>query len=272
MDELEKLNLEMDSRGFSEKTKKSYLFFVRDFLAFIKKKPSEVAEDDVKKYVSHLITRKKYTNITANLAISSLKFFFSGVVKKNVCNNISRPKREIHLPTVLSKDEIKKIINSANNIRHKLILKCIYGMGLRVSEIVNLKASDIDFDREVVKITLAKGNKDRYVMLPKELKSDLKNYIELEKPQKYLFSGRKNKYTIKSVQKIFEYASKKAGIKKDASCHTLRHSFATHLLEQGTDIRYIQALLGHSRLQTTQVYTHVASSKIKNIRSPLDNL
>lgn|SRR3989338_734125 len=272
MDELEKLKLELDSRGFSEKTKKSYLFFINDFLKFVEKRPSEIKEEDIKRYVSYIITKKKYTNITANLAISSLKFFFSEVVKKNVCQGISRPKRENHLPTVLSKEEVKRIIESANNIKHRLILKCLYGMGLRVSEIVNLKINDIDFDREVVKIAVAKGNKQRYVMLPEELKSDFKNYMALEKPTKYLFYGRNSKYTIKSVQKIFEYAIKKAGIKKDASCHTLRHSFATHLLEQGIDIRYIQALLGHSRLQTTQIYTHVANNKLKNIRSPLDNL
>ncbi len=151
-------------------------------------------------------------------------------------------------------------------------MKCLYGLGLRVSEVVNLKVSDLDFDRNVVKISSAKGNKQRYVMLPKKLKSDLESYIELEKPEKYLFSGRKNKYTIKSIQKIFESAMKKAKIKKKASCHTLRHSFATHLLEKGVDIRYIQNLLGHSRLQTTQIYTHVADSKLKNIQSPLDDL
>lgn len=272
MDELGKLRLELDSRGFSEKTKKSYLFFVKDFLEYINKDPIEIQKDDVKRYISHLITKKGYTNITANLAISSLKFFFSKVVEANICEGIERPKREKNLPTVLSKEEVKRIIDSANNMKHKLVLKCLYGMGLRVSEVVDLKISDLDFDRDVVKISSAKRNKQRYVMLPKELKSDLKNYIELEKSEKYLFCGRRNKYAIKSIQKIFEYAVEKAGIKKEVSCHTLRHSFATHLLEKGVDIRYIQSLLGHSRLQTTQIYTHVANSKLKNIQSPLDDL
>lgn len=145
-------------------------------------------------------------------------------------------------------------------------------MGLRVSEVVELKVEDVDFDRNMVKISSAKGNKDRYVMLPKELESGLKNFIELEQPKKYVFSGRGEKYTIKTVQKIFENAARKAGIRKKASCHTLRHSFATHLLEGGVDVRYIQSLLGHSRLATTQIYTHVADERLKNIRSPLDSL
>ena len=148
----------------------------------------------------------------------------------------------------------------------------MYGMGLRVSEVVDLKASDVDFDREMVRISDSKGKKDRYVMLPRGLKQELKSYLELERPERYVFSGRNGKYAINSLQKIFEYAAKKAGIRKEASCHTLRHSFATHLLESGIDIRYIQSLLGHSKLQTTQVYTHVANNKLRSIQSPLDDL
>jgi len=271
MDELEKLELELDCRGLSKKTKKSYSYFVKDFLKFIKKEIPQIQERDIKKYLRYLIIKKHYTNITANLAISSLKFFFGNVLKKDICKNIKRPKRENKLPTVLSKEEVKKIINSANNTKHKLVLKCLYGLGLRVSELVNLEVNNIDFERNVVKI-LGKGNKQRYVMLPEKLKPDLRNYIALEQHQKYLFLGRNNKYSIKAVQKIFEYAAKKANIKKKVSCHTLRHSFATHLLEKGINIRYIQTLLGHSRLQTTQIYTHVANSKLKNIQSPLDDL
>ncbi len=272
MDELRGLKLELDSRGFSSKTKKAYLFFVEGFLRHVDKGPDKIQKEDIKRYVAYLVAEKGYSNITANLAISSLKFFFKGVLGSDICDNISRPKREKNLPEVLSKEEVKSIIESANNIKHKLILMCLYGMGLRVSELVDLKASDLDFSRDMVKISSGKGNKQRYVMLPKELKFKLESYIGLEKPDSYLFSGRKGRYTIKSVQKVFEYASKRAGIKKKVSCHTLRHSFATHLLEQGVDIRYIQTLLGHSRLQTTQVYTHVANKDIKNIKSPLDSL
>lgn len=271
MDELERLMLELDSRGFSHRTKKSYMFFVKDFLHYAGKPAREVRREDLKRYISHLIVEKGYTNITANLAISSLKFFFSGVLERPIYG-MERPKREKSLPTVLSREEVKKVLESANNPKHKLVLKCLYGMGLRVSELVNLRLADIDFDRDMVKVSSGKGEKDRYVMLPAGLKQELKSYIELEKPEKYLFSGRNGRYTIGSVQRIFEYSARKAGITKQASCHTLRHSFATHLLENGTDIRYIQALLGHARLQTTQVYTHVADNRLRNIRSPLDDL
>lgn len=161
------------------------------------------------------------------------------------------------------------MFESLNNSKHRLILETIYGLGLGVSELVNLRLEDVDFDRNAVRIR-GKDSKAREVMLPQKLKKDLKQFIELRKPKRYIFPGRKGKYSIKSVQKVFEKAKKKSGIKKKATCHSLRHSFATHLLEQGTDIRYIQKLLGHSRLQTTQAYTHVAS--VKNIKSPLDDL
>ncbi len=271
MGELERLELELNSRGFSAKTKKSYIFFVNDFLKYIKKNAQNVSEQDIKNYISHLVADKKYTNITANLAISSLRFFFRKVLGSTVCDKIERPKREKTLPIVLSKEEIKRIFDKTENIKHKLILKTIYGLGLRVSEVVSIKVSDIDFDRNVVTVS-GKGNKQRMLMLPISLKSDLQKYIELEKREKYVFSGRKGKYSIKSVQKIFEKAVKKAKINKKATCHSLRHSFATHLLEQGTDIRYIQELLGHSRLQTTQIYTKVSNKNISKIKSPLDDL
>ena len=147
----------------------------------------------------------------------------------------------------------------------------LYGLGLRVSEVVNLRVADIDFERSTVIIN-GKGNKQRLVMLPSLLSPDLLRYIELEKSDNYIFSGRTGKYSIKSVQKIFEYAIKGTKIQKMATCHSLRHSFATHLLESGVDIRYIQQLLGHSKLQTTQVYTQVSAQSLRNIKSPLDSL
>ena len=239
-----------------------------DFLRFAGKDAANVNDWDVKKYVAHLITDKGYANVTANLAISALKFLFKSCGKELF---MERPKRERTLPIVLSKEEVRRILAAANNAKHRLALRCLYGMGLRVSELVNMKVNDIDFDRRVVKIN-GKGNKERYVMLPDGLRDDLRSYMAFEKPEKYLLKGRKGKYAIKSVQKIFEYATRKAGVMKEASCHTLRHSFATHLLESGVDIRYIQQLLGHAKLQTTQIYTHVSGNAMANIKSPLDEL
>lgn len=270
MDEvMEELEIEMKSRGFSKKTQKSYKFFVEDFLLFVKKNPEACKEEDVKKYLAYL-KDKGYTNTTLNLAISALKFFF-GILKIYILREIKRPKRERKLPVVLSKEEISKILNALDNPKHNLILKTIYGLGLRVSEIVSLKQEDIQFERGLVLIKNAKGKKDRCIALPKNLAEELKHYVSFNKG-KYLFEGRKGKLSIKTVQKIFENTVKKAGIKKKASCHTLRHSFATHLLENGVDIRIIQKLLGHSKLETTQIYTHVSNFQIKNIKSPLDDL
>ncbi len=269
MDELDRFELEMKSRGFSRKTHKSYMFFVSGFLKFIGKKPAECGEEDVKRYLANL-KNKGYTNITLNLAISSLKFFFD-IFGLNIIKEIKRPKKEKHLPTVLSKEEVSRIINSLNNPKHKLILKTIYGLGFRISELANLKPENIEFDRKMVLIKDSKGRKDRYVMLPEKLGEELKSYMALNNGN-YLFEGRNGKISLKTIQKIFENAVKKSGIKKDVSCHTLRHSFATHLLENGIDVRIIQKLLGHTKLETTQIYTHVSNLQIKNIKSPLEDL
>lgn len=267
MDELSKLSKEISARGLSNKTKKSYLNIFINFKKFTKKKLTQSSEEDLKNYLAFL-KNKGYSNITLNLVISAMKFTFE-VFDLNI--KIKRPKRERHLPFVLSKEEIAKIINSLSNPKHRLILKTIYGLGLRISELADLKPENIEFERKMVLIKDAKGKKDRYVMLPEKLAEDLKSYIYLNKG-KYLFEGRAGKLSLKTIQKIFENSVKKAGIKKNVSCHTLRHSFATHLLENGVDIRIIQKLLGHSKLETTQIYTHVSNIQIKNIKSPLDNI
>ncbi|MCK5476495.1 MAG: tyrosine-type recombinase/integrase [Candidatus Aenigmarchaeota archaeon] len=266
---LNKFEIEMKSRGFSRKTQKSYDFFVNDFFRYTKKHPKECTEDDVKTYLAHL-KDKNYTNTTLNLAISSLKFFFE-TVGVHILKNVKRPKREKTLPVILSKEEVSKIVDAPVNPKHRLMLKTIYGLGLRVSELVNLKSEDVQFERNMVLICAAKGKKDRYVPLPKSLSNDLINYVAFNK-SKYLFEGRNGKLSVKTVQKVFEGAFKKAGINKKISCHTLRHSFATHLLERGVSVRVIQVLLGHSKLETTQIYTHVSAFQIENIRSPLDDL
>jgi integrase/recombinase XerD len=267
MGELLKLEREMASRGFLKKTKKTYANIFENFERFSKKDISKCDVDEVKNYLAYL-NEKGRSNVSLNVVISALKFGF-GVYGKGV--DIKRPKKENRLPSVLSKEEVEKIINVLENSKHKLILRTIYGLGLRVSEVINLKPEHIEFDREMVLIKNSKGAKDRYVMLPNSLSGNLKSYISLS-PGKFLFSGRNGKINIKTVQKIFENALKKSRIGKRASCHTLRHSFATHLLENGVDVRIIQKLLGHNKLETTQIYTHVSNFQLKNIKSPLDNL
>jgi len=267
LNEIEKLKIEMNSRGFSPKTKKSYLNIVTNFVKYNKKNIFNSDVEDVKRYLAYL-NEKGQANISLNVVISALKFTYA-IFGKEI--NIKRPIKEKRLPSVLSKEEVKRIINSLDNPKHKLILKTIYGLGLRVSELQNLKTSDINFDRKIVLIKEAKGKKDRYVNLPESLYNDLQSYIKLNQGE-YVFSGRNGKITIKTIQKIFENALEKSGIEKRASCHTLRHSFATHLLENGVDIRVIQKLLGHNKLETTQIYTHVSNFQLQNIKSPLDSL
>ena len=267
MDELNRLKIEMSARGFRQKSKKSYLNILENFLKFSKKPFCDLDNEDAKKYLSYL-HNKGQSNITLNVAISALKFGFEVFGKKL---NLKRPKKEKHLPEVLSKQEVNRIINLCDNVKHRLILKTIYGCGLRISELQNLKKEQISFDRKIIFIKNSKGAKDRIVRIPETLFSDLEKYVGLTKGE-YVFEGRNGKINIKTIQKIFENTLKKSGIKKKASCHTLRHSFATHLLENGVDIRIIQQLLGHSKLETTQIYTHVSSFQLENIKSPLDTL
>jgi len=267
MDELFQLNQEMDAQGFLLKSKKTYLAVFKGFRKFVGKDIKETNVEDVKRYLAYL-HNKGHSNISLNLVISALKFA-SGVFGRKL--EIKRPKKERHLPSVLSKEDVRMIIDSVSNSKHRLILKTIYGLGLRVSELRNLKQEHIYFSRNMVLIKNSKGAKDRYVPLPNSLVEELQSYIKLN-PGEYVFSGRSNKLTIKTIQKIFENALKKSGINKKASCHTLRHSFATHLLENGVDVRIIQKLLGHSKLETTQIYTHVSNFQLKNIKSPLDAL
>ena len=185
--------------------------------------------------------------------------------------NIPNYKKESKIPEILNKEEIRKIIDSIKNLKHKLMIQLIYSAGLRVSELISLRTKDIDIERNVIYIRQGKGAKDRISLFPESIKKDFLKYLLQCSPKNYLFeSNRQKKYSSKSVEKIVEKASKELG--KKIRPHTLRHSFATHLLEQGIDIRKIQKLLGHKNLRTTQIYTHVANTDIKNIKSPLDLL
>ncbi|MCD6495682.1 MAG: tyrosine-type recombinase/integrase [Candidatus Aenigmarchaeota archaeon] len=258
---------EMCSRGFRPKTKKTYLSVFRRYRKFAGTAISETGSADVKRYLT-LLNKRGASNTSLNLILSALKFAF-GFYGKNL--DIRRPRKEKKMPAVLSRQEVKRIVGALENPKHRLMLRCIYGLGLRISELQNLKVRDIDFDRKVVRIENSKGARDRIVPLPASLTADLKSFISLEGGT-YIFHGRNGKVSLKTIQKVFEKALKKSGIKKKASAHTLRHSYATHLLENGTDIRIIQKLLGHSKLETTQIYTHVAGTTLERVKSPLDEL
>lgn len=265
-DPVEKLNREMKIRHFSRKTIKSYTSYITKFLNFVNKPIDEISKDDVKKYLETI-----KDPLTTRVAIASLKFFFSKVVRRNILSGIEYPKRPFRIPIILSRNEIKKMIEVTKNPKHKLILKILYGCGLRVSELVKIKINNIDLEEGLITIREGKGRKDRYVMIPKKVSDEIKDYIKAIEGD-YLFPGVNGHLTIKSIQKIVQSSAKKARISKKVTPHTLRHSFATHLLENGTDIRIIQKLLGHKRLETTQIYTQISTQQLKKVRSPLDDL
>jgi integrase/recombinase XerD len=270
MSNLEKLETELKLRAFSLKTVKSYLFYNKKFLEFIKKEPEQVTEEDVKKYIADLLS-KNISPKSIVLIKAALKFFYDDILKKNIVN-IKSPKISQKLPTVLTKEEVKKLIDSVENKKHKLIIKLLYSSGLRVSEVVNLKVGDIELDERIGWVRGGKGKKDRIFLISNKIVDDLKAQMRRKGKTDFLFEGWKGAMSPRSIQKIVSYAAKRAGISKPVSVHTLRHTFATHLLEAGEDIRKIQELLGHSNLSTTQIYTHVSTEELKKIKNPLDNL
>lgn len=265
--EVTQLQTELKLRGFSPMTVRNYTFFVQKTLLFCQKQPSEISENDVKTYLAHLIEHKSKS--TAMLAVAALKFFFSTVLKKPLAE-VSIPKKERKLPEVLTKQEVKQLIDAADTKKSKLMLSLLYSSGLRVSELVRLKPQDIQYHENMGWVRGGKGGKDRMFILADQLKREIQEYVAL-KNKPYVFSSDKP-LTTRNVQKIVKLARVKSGISKKITPHTLRHSFATHLLEAGTDIRKIQVLLGHSALNTTQIYAHVSTDQLKKIQNPFDNL
>lgn len=261
---LDRLEQEIEIRNFSQKTVKSYSNAVRKFLDYLQNR--DFSQQEVKNYVQ--IQLKKQNPSSVSHEIFAIQFFFDKVLGKKIY--IPRPKRNKTLPEILTKEEIKDMIDSTSNIKHKIILKILYGCGLRVSEVVSLKRNDFDFSENLIHIKMAKGKKDRFVKIPEKLKEDLQSYLNLNKNEILFSSSNGKKLTTATIQAIVENSAKKAGITKRAYPHLLRHSFATHLLEQGTDLKIIQKLLGHSDIKTTQIYTQISQQSIKNIRSPLD--
>ncbi len=262
-------------KRYSEATIKNY---VGQFTLFINyfadHKLNDLKDEHVKLYMHHLIEQRKVSASTQNVVINAIKFYFEHVLgQSQKFYAFERPMKESKLPIVLSEEEVKAVLTACENIKHKTMLYLIYAAGLRRSELINLKIADIDTDRKVILIRMAKGKKDRITMLSEKIQVMLQSYVEQYTPRVWLFEGAKGeRYSESSLQKVFNRAWLKSGIKKEATLHSLRHSFATHLLESGTDIRYIQALLGHSSSKTTEIYTHVTRKGFEKIKSPLDNL
>lgn len=270
---LKKLSTDLKLRGFSQQTLKMYLFYNQKFLEYTKKQPEDVTEDDIKDFLAFKYSDDSLSNASIALIKASLKFFFTETLGKKL-SDIKTPKKSNKLPVVLNRNEIFNLIEKTENIKHKLIIELLYSTGLRLSECVNLKYSNIDLSEGIGWVRSGKGSKDRIFIISEIFKKDLLNYIENTKSNTkgYIFLVNGKKMSARGIQYVIKTAANRAGIEKDVHVHTLRHSFATHLLENGLDIRKIQKLLGHSNLQTTQIYTQVSSEEIKKIKSPLDML
>lgn len=269
---LKKAKNELLLRNYSPKTVKSYLLYIKEYLIFIKKNKFKQKEDAVRAFIINK-KDKGLSPQTLNLALNSVKYFYREILKSKEKIDLKFAKRNKRLPIVLSRNEISYILESIINAKHRIMIALSYGAGLRVSEIICLKVKDLELDTMSIHLKAAKGKKDRKTIIPKRLISDLKNLIAGKDSNEYLFeSNRGGKLTERTIQNVFNKALKKVDIKKDATFHSLRHSFATHLLEAGYDIRYIQELLGHQNIRTTQIYTQVSNIKLRKVASPLDNL
>ncbi len=266
----------MVHRRYSESTINTYTGMLKHFLRFAKpKKSSEIKAEDMVRFVNEYVIPRNLSYTFQNQMISSAKLFFKHVHKIDLdVESFERPGREHKLPNVLSKEEIKMILQAPSNLKHRALLSLIYACGLRRSEVLNLLPKDIDSKRGILIIRNAKGKKDRITPLPGKILKLLRDYYIAYRPVKWLFEGqvKGEKYSEQSLESVLKQSVYKAGIRKPVTLHWLRHSFATHLLESGTDLRYIQELLGHSSSKTTEIYTHVSTLSLQRIRSPYDEL
>lgn len=269
------MKIDLELKGFSPKTRDSYIAHAKRFAEYFMKSPADLGEKEIKEYLHYLITERKLSSSYINNTYSALKFLYETTLKRQWdMKSIPRTKKAKRLPIVLSKEEVKRIINVTTNLKHKTILATTYAAGLRVSEVANLRITDIDSSNMQIRVSQGKGNKDRYTLLSKKNIEMLREYYKIYHPTSWLFPGiyNNNPLNIRTIQKVFEQSKKKAGIKKDVTVHSLRHSFATHLLEAGTDIYHIQQLLGHSNVKTTSIYIHLTNHDALKLTSPLDSL
>jgi integrase/recombinase XerD len=264
--------LKLELKRYANSTVRTYVSFFEMFINYhTNKELHAIDESDIRVFLQNLI-QKKASNSYINQAINAIKFYYEVVLgMPNRFYEIERPRKETKLPKVISKEEILSIIENTNNLKHRCIVQLLYGSGLRRSELLNLKINNIDSKRMLVLVEGSKGNKDRQTLLSKTALNDLRRYYTKYEPQVYLFEGKKRmKYSGASVLKVVKTAAEKARIRITVTPHVLRHSFATHLLESGVDLRQIQVLLGHGSSKTTEIYTHVATNTFESIRNPLD--
>ncbi|MEI2283983.1 tyrosine-type recombinase/integrase [Paenibacillus polysaccharolyticus] len=269
----EELQQALKLRGYSRKTIKAYCNQVERFVASLPQIDTEISASHVHTYCLSLLERG-ISHSSVNQTISAIRFYCKHVLLHPAEFQYIRPKKQTKLPNVMSETEVTQLLKAVINLKHKTILYLTYSAGLRVGEVVRLRYSDLDIERQTIIVRQGKGQKDRRTLLSNLAWEFVQKYIAEYKPDRWLFPGQSSDrhLTERSVQKVFEEARQRAGIVKKCSIHALRHSFATHLLENGTDLRYIQELLGHTSAQTTQRYTHVSTKNIQRIQSPLDRM
>ena len=265
----------MTLKNYAKNTIRTYKSMLQEFLEYYRKlDPEKITEEQIRDYLLYLIEKRDVSISYQNQSINAIKFYYEQVLGRPVRTYyIQRPKKPKVLPNVLSEEEVQKILNKLDNLKHKCIISLAYSAGLRLGEVINLKPGDIDSKRNYVIVRQGKGMKDRYSLLSSRVLEMLRSYYKEYQPKEFLFEGQfGGPYSATSIHNILKVAVEKAGIKKRVTVHTMRHSFATHLLERGTDIRYIQELLGHQSSRTTEIYTHMTQKGLGKIKSPLDNL
>ncbi len=262
----------LEIKKYANSTVKSYVSLFESFINFYHNKQLiHIDDGDIREYLQKLV-REKRSNSYINQSLSSIKFYYELVLgMPNRFYAIDRPRKETKLPQVISKEEIFTILDNTNNLKHRCIAGLLYSAGLRRNELINLKISDIDSIRMLIRVESGKGNKDRYTLLSKQILADLREYYLVWKPSKYVIEGQYGgQYSAQSIANVVSNAAAKANIRIRVTPHMLRHSFATHLLESGVDLRQIQVLLGHASTKTTEIYTHVATTTFNSIKNPLD--
>lgn len=272
---LQKFSYWLKSKRYSENTIKTYTDALKSFLVFYNTKDiSTITNEDLVTYNNEYIIKNNLSHSYQNQLVNAIKLYFKTIQNVSLeLDKIHRPKREKVLPNVLSKEEVKKILEAHVNLKHRAMLSLIYSCGLRRSELLHLKSTDIDSKRNIVIIRQSKGRKDRIAPLSPKILDLLRDYYKMYKPKNYLFEGKtEEQYSEQSLQSVLKQALKKVNITKPVTLHWLRHSYATHLLESGTDLRYIQELLGHNSSKTTEIYTHVSTKSLQQIKSPFDDL
>ena len=271
----DRMEQDLQIRGFSPNTQAVYLARVRDFVRYCQRPPDQLALEDIHRYQLHLTQDRRVSWAAFNQTVAALRFFYRVTLQKDWdITRIPYQKTGRKLPVVLSQAEVRALLQAVGNVKHRAILMTVYAAGLRVGEVVKLRVGDIESQRMVLRVEQGKGRKDRYVMLSAKLLTALREYWKIARPPDWLFPGQHPTEPLcrESVQRIFYKARDAAGITKRVSVHVLRHSFATHLLESGTNLRVIQLLLGHRSLRSTEVYTHVAGNYLRETASPLDLL